>query len=290
MRADWQIVGNIGAPELERSRVQLHSAAQLVAAVGKALAHPEPDDSHTSLEWNSERNSFAGVKVSYPALQAWLEVLTLTFVVAGSDGAKRLELNGHTLGEAFQWLRTTLQEQGGEAARLNNVGDRSQLPDGVFGAADKFNAVDRAGFAEWSRQYGNADLLLREVKAMEPGFSAIRVWPHHFDIATLGTLSQGKDAQKTIGAGLSPGDSSYNEPYWYVTPWPYPDAKNLAPLDGAGTWHTQGWVGAVLPTSRIVRENSAEQQTQVRKFLQSAIRICGDLLQKTAADQNQNSP
>jgi hypothetical protein len=38
------------AAGLAHSRIQLHSAAQLVAAVRKALARPEPDDSHTNLE------------------------------------------------------------------------------------------------------------------------------------------------------------------------------------------------------------------------------------------------
>jgi len=51
------------AAGLAHSRIQLHSAAQLVAAVGKALARPEPDDSHTNLEWNSESNAFASVNV-----------------------------------------------------------------------------------------------------------------------------------------------------------------------------------------------------------------------------------
>lgn len=278
----WQQVGNIPPANLLRSRIQLHSAAQLVAAVGKALAHPEPDDSHTSLEWDSERNAFAGVTISQPTVQARLEVLSLTFVVSEPGGEKKQQLHGYTLDEAFAWLRTTLRQQGAEGERLDKVGDRAQLPEGMFKVADKFDAGEQVEFAEWSHHYANADLLLQEVKKTKPAFSEIRVWPHHFDIASLCTLKQEKAEAKTIGAGLSPGDASYNEPYWYVTPWPYPDAKNLAPLDGAGSWHTQGWIGAVLPTSRLVR-HGAEQEGQVRKFLRSAIRICEGVLQKNVA-------
>ena len=54
------------------------------------------------------------------------------------------------------------------------------------------------------------------------------------------------------------------------------------PIDGAGSWHTQGWIGAVLPTSRLVCAGG-EQEEQVRKFLHSAIRICEDALQKNVA-------
>jgi hypothetical protein len=58
-----EAVGNMEAAGLAHSRIQLHLAAQLVAAVRKALARPEPDDSHTNLEWNSESNAFASVNV-----------------------------------------------------------------------------------------------------------------------------------------------------------------------------------------------------------------------------------
>jgi hypothetical protein len=282
VQTDWEVVGNIEAAGLAHSRMQLHSAAQLVAAVGKALARPEPDDSHTSLEWNSERKAFASVYVDQPPVQAWLEVLSLTLVVSGPPGEQKQQLHGYTLDETFTWLRTTLKQHGADGERLSKVGDRSQLPDGVFGPADKFDAGERAEFSEWARQYANADLLLQEVKRAKPAFSAIRVWPHHFDIASLCAWKQENNESRTIGIGLSPGDASYNEPYWYVTPSPYQDAQALAPVDGAGSWHTQGWIGAVLPTSRLVRAGG-KQEEQVRKFLNSAIRICEDALHTNVA-------
>jgi hypothetical protein len=275
----WQSTGNVGAAELKPVRIQLHSAAQLVAAVGKALANPQPDDSHTSLEWDSERNAFAGVKIKQPPVQALLEVLTMTLsIVEGeSKTARNIELRGHTLGEGFEWLRATLKELGAEA-RLNEAGDRSQLPDGVFGETERFDGTALAELSEWVRHYRNAHLMLQEVSTARPGFSAIRVWPHHFDIASLCVLKPEGSEQKTIGVGLSPGDGSYDEPYWYVTPWPYPDAKNLELLDGAGSWHTQGWVGAVLPVSQMLSNGAKDQAGQVRAFLQSAIRICERVL------------
>ena len=200
----WEAVGNIEAAGLAHSRMQLHSAAQLVAAVGKALARPEPDDSHTSLEWNSERNAFASANVDQPPVQAWLEVLSLTLAVSGPRGEQKQQLHGYTLDETFAWLRTTLKQHGADGERLSKVGDRSQLPDGVFGPADKFDAGERAEFSEWARQYANADLLLQEVKRARPAFSAIRVWPHHFDIASLCALKQAKDESRLLALDCRP--------------------------------------------------------------------------------------
>jgi len=56
---------------------------------------------------------------------------------------------------------------------------------------------------------------------------------------------------------MEAGTASYNEPCWYVTPWPYQGPLALAPVDGAGSWHTDGWIGAVQPTSRLVRDGEA---------------------------------
>ena len=89
MQTGREAAGNMEAAGLAHSRIQLHSAAQLVAAVRKALARPEPDDSHTNLEWNSENNAFASVNVDQPPVQAWLKVLSLTLVVSETRGEQK---------------------------------------------------------------------------------------------------------------------------------------------------------------------------------------------------------
>lgn len=83
-------------------------------------------------------------------------------------------------------------------------------------------------------------MLLEAVKD-----SPVRCWPHHFDIATLHMLGDGK----TIGIGLSPGDDSIRDPYWYVNLWPYPHPSRLQPLQ-FGMWFTEGWTGAEMPASK----------------------------------------
>ena len=82
----------------------------------------------------------------------------------------------------------------------------------------------------------------------------------------------------TVGIGLSPGDINYDEPYWYVSPYPYPETENLPPLDGNGFWHTQQWVGAVLRASHWSQNGTAAQQEQVRSFLHSALQAGKSLL------------
>jgi hypothetical protein len=107
----------------------------------------------------------------------------------------------------------------------------------------------------------------------------VRIWPHHFDLATLISLPHTqKDESVSIGVGMSPGDGNYNEPYWYVTPWPDPTPVNLPKLSSSGTWHTKGWVGAILTASQLSQEK--EQQKQVKSFLDSGVKASLELLER----------
>ena len=115
------------------------------------------------------------------------------------------------------------------------------------------------------------------ISSVTPGASAVRTWPHHFDIATLILLPEsGTSGRRTIGVGQSPGDNSYAEPYWYVGPYPYPATTAFPPLAGSGHWHTEGWVGAALPASDFVA--AKDQQAQVAAFVESGIAACRMLL------------
>ncbi|HET6197153.1 MAG TPA: hypothetical protein VFE12_15430, partial [Acetobacteraceae bacterium] len=107
--------------------------------------------------------------------------------------------------------------------------------------------------------------------------SPIRCWPHHFDIAVL--LPGQRDGQ-TIGVGLSPGDASYGEPYWYVTPWPHPSVIGLPPLVAGGEWHAGEWVGAVLTASNMEGLDAATQGGQVLAFLDTAIAAARAMLER----------
>ena len=100
-------------------------------------------------------------------------------------------------------------------------------------------------------------------------------------MATLITLREpteagGEDGQ-SVGAGLSPGDGGNPLPYWYVTPWPYPDAARLPTLS-AGRWNTDGWVGAQLDARDVFALPSDQQAAAVRAFLTEAVQASVDLI------------
>lgn len=80
-----------------------------------------------------------------------------------------------------------------------------------------------------------ADAVLRDFAEghadIRPGPSPVRCWAHHFDIATYVGLEVGDpELARAVGVGLSPGDASYEQPYFYVNPWPRPDPGALPRL------------------------------------------------------------
>ena len=80
-------------------------------------------------------------------------------------------------------------------------------------------------------------------------------------MAVLLQLEDGNPEQaRSVGAGMSPGDGTYGEPYFYVSPWPYPEQNVLPALKGKGFWHTEGFTAAVL-TAKTILEHADRPQT-----------------------------
>ena len=118
-----------------------------------------------------------------------------------------------------------------------------------------------AGWFENAHQ--NLTQLAKANAHLKPGPSPVRCWPHHFDIATYVMLEVGDaETAKGIGAGMSPGDEGYAEPYFYINPWPYLEATNLPEPAPFGHWHTEGYVGLVATGSSLLSAKNPTASTK----------------------------
>ena len=277
----WQKTGKIDPKSLTESRLQLHYAIQFAAAVGNFLTEFKPDTSHASLTWNSELNLFvSGIVATEKPFQVALEPVSLTSIILDTQGKKLAEfsLGKKTMEQGMNWLKREISSLGADGEKLTFVSYPDDFPDHPLARGTPFNETQEVQRQELTAYYANTNLLLQEIVSTTEGASPIRIWPHHFDLATLISLPYTQKGEAmSIGVGLSPGDSSYDQPYWYVTPWPYPDPANLPELDGGGSWHTQDWVGAILTASQLSQGD--EQQAQVKAFLQSAVKASLSLLE-----------
>lgn len=258
--------------EFVDARLQLHHAVQAIAAFGAHLADAQPDDSHRAMTWRSE----PGVFLSAPVRCA--DGRELRMAVRPSPAALCIVLDGHVsaesslhgraLAEVFDWACGAAQEALGRPVpefglQEYDIPEHQLKECGVFDAsADALGAL--------ADGFRNAGLLLQEVVDGEDHAEPVRVWPHHFDMATRIRVD-GADAPDgaVINVGLTPGDEGTPLPYWYVSPWPRPDDSDVPSLD-VGRWVTDGWFGAMLATKEVwaISDRGAEAQAaHVRRFL-----------------------
>jgi hypothetical protein len=280
----WQMIAKIPPHELVESRLQLHYAIQFIAATGAALAEPLADYSHTSLAWHPDLEVFVGSAIQAPQpFQVALDPVSLTLILLDqhSETIDSFPLPGKTMAVGLSWLQQELARLGVDASKIVFLDyPPDDFPDHPLAHGATFVASQAGALRELTDYYANTQPLFQAIIATTEDATAPHIWPHHFDMATLITLPGTKNGSPlTVGVGLSPGDTSYHEPYWYVSPYPYPDAASLPALDSHGFWHTQHWVGAVLPASRLTETVSAEaQQHLVETFLHTALRTSIALL------------
>jgi hypothetical protein len=216
------------------TRQQLHWAAQAAAGVGRTLLPPKPDDSHQSFVWSDEHQALVQAPVDgryRPGIR--LSDMTLLLIDDQTASKQEFPLHAHTLDDGFHFYEERL---GKMLARPEEGIPTHKVANGAVFTPQHDDLDSLAA------QYANANAVLQRYRTDHPGASDVRLWPHHFDIATLIPLG----GDHTIGAGFVAGDTEYPEPYWYVTPWPYPeDRSKYRPLS-RGFWKTDGWFGAVL--------------------------------------------
>jgi hypothetical protein len=274
----WQLVGSVAPTSLTDARLQLHHAVQLVVAAGISYLPARADDSHTNFEWLPRLQSLAGNALSPDGFRLAVRAPTLELLALDEDReVAHFPLSGETNDGALAWMRTLLHERGMDGERLTTQ-KHYEIPAHAVARGAPY-MLERDAHSELARHYHDAWLITSRITDVMARASAPRCWPHHFDLATLISLDAADaETRRTIGVGMSPGDDSYAEPYWYVGPYPRPPADRLPQLHH-GRWHTTGWLGAVLTASEVTREMDADRQRQrVERFSNEAVSACTTLL------------
>jgi len=280
----WITLGSVAPPELQDTTLELHWAAQFIASAGQTFAEPAADDSHRAMTWDVDARAFVSVPFAgpYPFRAALRpEDLTLLFLdrtgaVLGSES-----LADKSRDEGYQWMKLALATYlGGAPPEIERP--EFELPEHPVQYDARFTAGRDKQLGALSALFGSAASMLHAVVADRTDASAIRCWPHHFDIATLITVAQDADgtATSTVGVGMAPTGDGYDGWYWYVSPWPSPEESALPALGGRGAWHTEGWTGAVLQGAEVTALPSAEREDAVRAFLTEAIGAATESLER----------
>jgi hypothetical protein len=256
---------------------------QVIGAIGRTQIPPVPDDSHSAAEWLDRLQALVGGSVT-GGYRVGLRVRDLRLLLLRHDGTDLASatLEGLSVDAAIKWVRTAIRKHTGAPPHYSIELPDYNMPAHAVAGGGTFKP-DTAALNELATWYSNMDRVLQHLAAREKDASAVRCWPHHFDLATLLSLDPlaALDDARTIGVGFSPGDATLREPYVYVTPWPHPDARSLPALAAGGVWRRGDWVGAVLSAGKVTSLPSSDRQVQaVCGFVESAVARCRQLLQR----------
>ncbi len=243
-----QSMFDVAATALVPARKMSHAAVQWASRAARANLPALADDSHSSLTWQGAHHALVSQCL---------------------DGAQRLQLGFSFATGNLIWLEDgnvvdglpLVSEDEARAWCDAHLAASSLAPTGHAQMPYELDPVDystiadeAAALATLGAWFGATQQLLETLVA-EHGDEAVsppmvRCWPHHFDLATLFFLDGGDpETARSVGVGLSPGDDSYGEPYFYCTPWPKP--AELPEASENFAWHTDGFTSLVCPASAI---------------------------------------
>ena len=267
--------------DLAKARAIAHRVVQLLSLAARANLAPQPDDSHSNLGWNREFRRFS----SHPIMAAGQSLFVTAGIWPLSLGLNRggdsadLPLNGVSHADASAWLDAQLERNGLRPA--GPIAAPYELPAEVSAIEIFQLEASLPGLRALSLWFDLADELLTgfasSQSGLTPGPSPVRCWPHHFDLATYVGLEEGDtENARGVGVGMSPGDESYGQPYFYVNPWPKLDVGGLPELRLPGHWHTKGFVGAIATAERALK--LGDTRKGLTRFLDAAFSTAVGLL------------
>jgi hypothetical protein len=273
MQFEWSILGARPPTALVRARNLAHHAVQWVARAARANLDAVPDDSQSSVDWDSARGALLSqVMVTGSAeIRLGFRLRGCALVILRNNRElDEFELGGRKDSSVAVWFDSALRALGLKPA--SEVALPYSLPSlpVARGAAYHVSGESDA-FDELAAWYDAAADLLTELAAAHPGAGPLRCWPHHFDLATLIALDGGGEPARSIGVGFSPGDEHYAQPYFYVSPWPRLKPADLPLIAAPAHWHLQGFVGAVATAEDILPHS--ERRATTLECLNIAIAI-----------------
>jgi hypothetical protein len=270
----WRPLGRVDFAQLRVARMQAHYAAQWLARTARAYIPPRPDDGHTNLGWDNAFDGFTTHPL-HGGMRLALRIPDLTLALLDKDGkpAQALALNGKTQAEARDWLGPQMQVLGLPAEKLDDPLPYALPPHPLAQGSTYTADALTAPLCELAAWYANGFCALGSIMqwlvARGLPASEVRCWPHHFDLDCLTSIgNSGMGTTPSVGAGFSPGDQYYDEPYFYISVHPRPEASALPCLPQLGHWHTEDFLAAVAPARRILALK--DPQAETKAFLHAA--------------------
>lgn len=248
---DDRALPELAAGEIANTRAAVHAYAGILGALLKNARKRRKHWWHASIR-PSLRGLTTGVIFADVNYEVELDLAHSRLTLKTAD---RLTISEALTGQPAGELAATL------SAALAAVGAGDTLSDQQFDESKSFPA-----YAAGQAQDMHSALLfvaacLEDFRAgIREETSPIQLWPHHFDLSMVWLPgdkvpdvdpADEESSDKQMNFGFTFGDSNIEDPYFYVTAYPLPDALPELALPGPAKWHSGGFSGAVLRYSAL---------------------------------------
>jgi hypothetical protein len=258
----WQKLNRLDSYELEKARVQLINAIQLVSAV--PCSYAKTDASQALLKWNNESLCIESCDINAQnPLKISLDIQQLVLSIHGENNhIEHLVLSGITYPMAFGWMKIKLDSFEIDSDLFDDSNDYSL--ERILGPNEELNVTNQHVFNELSIYYANAHYLLTQIKDnLEIEFDI------YAEPAKLSLCLPLKSDSEDYILRFTPGDKNFLEPYFAVQ---VPESgndnlKNFIPP--IGFWNNKDWTGMVLLTGDFLSLDPEKEREKVYDFFKT---------------------
>lgn len=283
---NWPTLISDEIQSLNDVTLALHLASQFLGAAGSCLISPEPDYSHTSMTWNSERNWFIGKElpskqVIHLALDA--DGMVLLLIDEHHQILSSFELTSETIEDGIIWVKAVL---GFFAIYTSDykIDMQDDIPDHPVRHGEPFPLFSPEDYQTFIKVRNIGNKVMLHYADQYEHASPVETWPHHFDIGTYIPLVK-KEGETThsISLGMAVKDAYVDEHYFYVTHWAKDgdiDYENLPDLPSGGFWNRKDFTGAFLRLSDVIKNHQTAkgQWSAIQSFMDTGIQASITLL------------
>lgn len=256
----WQKLNRLDTHELEKARIQIINASQLVSAVPRS--YYSSDNSNNLLKWNNESyciescdvDSKKSIKISLDIQQFVLSILS------DDDHKEHLVLSGITYPMAFGWMKIKLDSFDLESDLFDDSTDYSL--ERILGPNEDLYVTNQQVFNELAIYYANAFLTLSQLKNDLGVDHDI-----YIDQDKLSLYLTVGSSETEYKVRFTPGDKNFLEPHFamQVSANAPDNLKNS--ISPSGFWNNKDWTGMVLLASDFLTLDPEKERIKVYDFL-----------------------
>jgi len=256
----WRKLNRIDALELEKARIQLQNAIQLISAAPRSYL----DDSVARkdwLLWDTEHSSFESLSFGKdPRVKLKLDIEQFVLSIIGDDDhIEHLVLSGITYPMAFGWLKVKLESFSLDADLYHDV--TNYEIEQIFGLDDELNVTKQQVFSDILTYYANAfDLFMKLNEGLEL-HGVISINP-----ATMNMVLNLKKKTAIFDIGFSLGNRQIKAPFYFMQMHDEPEDSLQKRSDFVGNWNEKDWHGLIISANEFLNTKTEVEESLVSDF------------------------